>query len=758
MDRCRYKTLLRDSAKLKSNSQYTNQNTSYLPLDIYTCYDYFQSPSFTMSGATKLTAGLQYYEHSASPYTTLGMSSNGQGPTAATQNSVWNLSSSATTLEYYFPYSRMSGYTGKFRSSIYKFDDSVQGFSYPPVHERYFNTFPLTADLSCEGQTTATTFSAFFSISASSVGSVSGPSPIHKQSWYWFGQDITRASASGGHLAPTWPGLYTAYTLTNSFNGVYISTGGTIGGAGSTGTSYQQTRVYTQANKNGHIIPIDSTNVTNGGVTGNAGYWQNGECYMTGVTFNIGLGAGNPGANGGLILSGAPKLVSSSGGPYTGLYTGFVTGNAYVYTACCSSKIVDVINNNALSTSKGEGSARSSNNYLVKGSFVYSGDGTTESCYLTSGNTYDTLIDNPNKENFEGIKENFYTDNLYYPEKDFGFIAVSNPPNPVIKFSTDTLNIDSNEVNVTPSFSGETNDIEFVVESLPVISEGQSVFYLSEDPIGDVTLSVNGVVLKNNTEFVQDKREIQIEVIVTGGATIDIETTDVLVAAYVKGNGVQGLITEGETVPTTGIITGATTPDSSNVLYNKFNYNTGRTTYEYYTNQPLNSNKKGDLANLVVLVNGIRLQPNEDFYRSITNDRLVIFNPSIVLSVGDSVNLFYLTNVRGIESRSLSSEYRNITWTVNPTPKTLQGNFLIQVTNSADTSFSVAKTYNTTNYVIGRGEYNARVGPFDTLNQKYLYRVVNTRSYVGLSGSNITTTATSATNKFDTDNPALLSY
>ena len=119
MDRCRYKTLLRDSAKLKSNSQYTNQNTSYLPLDIYTCYDYFQSPSFTMSGATKLTAGLQYYEYSASPYTTLGMSSNGQGPTAATQNSVWNLSSSATTLEYYFPYSRMSGYTGKFRSSIY---------------------------------------------------------------------------------------------------------------------------------------------------------------------------------------------------------------------------------------------------------------------------------------------------------------------------------------------------------------------------------------------------------------------------------------------------------------------------------------------------------------------------------------------------------------------------------------------------------------------------------------------------------------
>lgn len=758
MDRCRYKTLLRDSAKLRSNSQYTNQNTSYLPLDIYTCYDYFQSPSFTMSGATKLTAGLQYYEYGASPYTTLGMSSNGQGPTAATQNSVWNLSSSATTLEYYFPYSRMSGYTGKFRSSIYKFDDSIQGFSYPPVHERYFNTFPLTADLSCEGQTTATTFSAFFSISASSTGSVSGISNIQTQSWYWFGQDITRSSGAGGHLEPTWPGLYTAYTLTNLFNNINITTGGTIGGAGSTGTSYQQTRIYKKANKNGYVIPIDSTNVTNDGVTGNAGYWQNGECYMTGVTWNIAIGAGNPGANGGLILSGGPKLVSSSGGPYTGLYTGFVTGNTYIYTACCSTKLVDVINNTSLSSSRGEGSARSSNNYLVKGSFVYSGDGTTEACYLTSGNTYDTLIDNPNNENFEGIRQNFYTNNLYYPEKDFTFIAVSNPPRPVIKFSTDTLNIDSSEVNDTSSSSSGTNDIQFVVESLPVINEGQATFYLSEDPIGDITLSVNGVVLENNVEFIQDKREIQIQVIVKGGSTIDIVTTDILVVAYVKGNGVQGLITEGATVPTTGVVTGNTIFSSNDVLYNKFNYNTGRTTYEYYTNQPLNSNKQSDLANLVVLVNGVRQKPNKDFYRSTTNDRLVIFNPNIVLSVGDSVNLFYLTNLEGIENRSLSSKYKNVTWTINPTPNTTQGSFQVQVTNSADTTFISARTYDTINYVIGRGEYSARVGPFDTLNQKYLYRVVNTRSYVGLSGSNITTTATSTTNKFDTDNPALLSY
>ena len=204
--------------------------------------------------------------------------------------------------------------------------------------------------------------------------------------------------------------------------------------------------------------------------------------------------------------------------------------------------------------------------------------------------------------------------------------------------------------------------------------------------------------------------------------------------------------------------TGATSFNSNDVLYNKFNYNTGRTTYEYYTNQPLNSNKQSDLINLIVLVNGVRQKPNEDFYRSTTNNRLVIFNPNIQLSVGDSVNLFYLTNLEGIDNRSLNSKYKDVTWKINPTPNTTQGNFQVQITNSVDTSFISARTYRTINYVIGRGEYSARVGPFDILNQKYLYRVVNYRSYIGMSGSNITTTATSLTNKFDTDNPALLSY
>ena len=117
-----------------------------------------------------------------------------------------------------------------------------------------------------------------------------------------------------------------------------------------------------------------------------------------------------------------------------------------------------------------------------------------------------------------------------------------------------------------------------------------------------------------------------------------------------------------------------------------------------------------------------------------------------------------LTNLQGVENTTLTSEYKKVSWTVSPPPNTSQGYFDVEVTSSADTGFLSATTYQTVNYEDGMGRYETNIGPFITLNQKYLYRVVNTRSYLGISGSNVTTTATSRINKFDTDSPSLLRY
>ena len=181
---------------------------------------------------------------------------------------------------------------------------------------------------------------------------------------------------------------------------------------GSTYYSKQSTKnLFKIPVKNGHILPIPNPttgaiNVTNDGVTGNGGYWYKNQCYMSGMSFNMAIGSGMG------ALTGGPTFVSATTS-YHGYYTGFATGNVYLYSACCQHKISDTIPVSSLSSSKSPTSARNSNDYLVKGSFVYSGDGTTASCYLTSGNTYDTLIDNPDSPGYDSHYQVIFLSIIY---------------------------------------------------------------------------------------------------------------------------------------------------------------------------------------------------------------------------------------------------------------------------------------------------------------------------------------------------------
>ena len=947
MDKCKYKNLLRDSAKLLNNSQYTNQNTAYLPLDVYTCYDNFLPPDFYVSGASKMS---QFYYYSPTGYHYSLINMKPTGPTGATTNSVWNNSFSATTLEYYLPdYSRMSGYTGKFRSSIYKWDNNQGGFVYPPVHTKIFHSFPQTVKTATIVQTTATTFSVFFEIDGTTTA---GATTVSAPRFYWWGKSPARTTsnpgkgsissigtisaaigaraagtytlgvadyttsltgvnakftvvvdsvggANGGILTTanvgvavaaraagtytigasdyttelagntstfsivadgtgaatvtiTAPGkdfvlnetitvpdanlgsggaaaltfeaatiagititdggsgfvvtevvnvpdanlggggaanltfqaatvhgcclgpteiaggafddFSTGSSLTKSFaSSVFITTAGTFGNtlstADTTTTTHRSKTIssnlnYVSAYKNGHIIPTPNpiTGYINGqtgpgnlGVTGNGGYWENGNCYMTGSSWDLTIGAGNG------VLSGMPKYVyASSVGPSQGLYTGFATGNVYVYTAKCETKLVDTIPVSQTASNAGLGSAANSNTYLSKGSFIYSGNGTTDSCYLSSGVIHDTLVDDPNNPNYLGINNSTYLNNLYYPPSDNTFIVVTNPPIPKLIQPNTTKLINSDEVGDTTT----TNELELVVENLPITSTGEARYYLSQEPVGDVSLSINGLVLQKDIEYTQDKREINIIVDETVAGTVNIKLTDKIVVSYVKGTGIVGLISESAKVPTS--VTHGNSLNNTN--YSTFNYNIQKESYEYYTEQPIDRAKAKNLANLIVLRNGVKLTPNDDYYRSTTIDKLIIFNPKIVLVSTDTISIYYVTNLLGQDSTSLGSPTKDIVWTLATPPLTDNGYFEVQVTSSGDTGFTTQSVYSTKNYVPNISNYQATIGPFTKANQRYLYRVVNHRTFVAGSASTLTTSATSITYKFDTLSAAFKSY
>ena len=95
-----------------------------------------------------------------------------------------------------------------------------------------------------------------------------------------------------------------------------------------------------------------------------------------------------------------------------------------------------------------------------------------------------------------------------------------------------------------------------MLKHLPVTSSGQTEYYLSQDPIGDVCLSVNGVTLIKDIEYIKDQRKLTIIVGKTIANTVDIKITDQVVATYVKGTSIKGFISETNTVPSTGVLTG----------------------------------------------------------------------------------------------------------------------------------------------------------------------------------------------------------
>ena len=182
------------------------------------------------------------------------------------------------------------------------------------------------------------------------------------------------------------------------------------------------------------------------------------------------------------------------------------------------------------------------------------------------------------------------------------------------------------------------NKIELAVEDLPIVTSGQSEYYLSQDPVGDISLTLNGVGLLKDIEYVKDQRKVSIIVDKTIANTSNIKTTDQLVATYVKGSSIEGFVSETETVPS-NVVSGGTLQGTN---WSLIRYNTAHTTYEYYTSQPLI--KSNDLSNVVILLNGVRLTPNKEYYKSGTNNKRIIFDELIRLYDGDIINVFYITN------------------------------------------------------------------------------------------------------------------
>ena len=117
------------------------------------------------------------------------------------------------------------------------------------------------------------------------------------------------------------------------------------------------------------------------------------------------------------------------------------------------------------------------------------------------------------------------------------------------------------------------------------------------------------------------------------------------------------------------------------------NYNTTKSRQELLTTQQIKSG-----SYVIFVINGVTMTENVDYYRSSSDDRRLIMDPKTIISIGDSISVFYLTDS--------SSEYLDLGFfrTLKPTlnwfvPESYDqylsknGKFLLQVTTKGDDNF-----------------------------------------------------------------------
>lgn len=329
-------------------------------------------------------------------------------------------------------------------------------------------------------------------------------------------------------------------------------------------------------------------------------------------------------------------------------------------------------------------------------------DYTNNIAFLNTKFNYDIVDDLPFK--------------YYQQEKDFYFVSVGSPTIPFSLIQNNIITIDN-------------TNLQFITENIPVTS-GMTSFITTYNPIGDIQLSLRGLVRIPNQEYFIDgtfltnerRRYILSETL--------IDEEDVITISYIT-NGTGSDVTYDCETYTISAITSATTRP----MGEKFFYNSATTKYEYYIESGITS-----VNNINLSIRGQVLANGLDFTLSNLDNTKIILNVSDLYS-GDTINVCYITKIVSEIVYDLDTNPYNFSWSINtPIPTNELGYFYQEFTDVNDFNFSSVIYSSVTNYIDGSSLFNVPIDFNDTpliLGTTYRYRIVSNRQFTTLMGNTI---------------------
>jgi len=322
---------------------------------------------------------------------------------------------------------------------------------------------------------------------------------------------------------------------------------------------------------------------------------------------------------------------------------------------------------------------------------------------------------------------------MYNVNSDYWFSIISNPYKPVIKLSG---------FDVT-DLSGST----LVNESIVIESNDQKVFLLNEIPSGDIMLQINGnTISESNEPDFSDDGEYYCEAIgpvfqITLRDDIEVLENDVLNIVYLKNLGADVFASVFDIIE--AVPSGTTAPPLGAF------YNTTTNKYEYYFDFQVNVDI--DYNQMVVVLNGNKLEKFTDYYPSADNPYKLVFTGQ--LDVDDVFIVYYPAPFEDLYY--LTKKELFVAWQVQNDSKT--GLYTVEVATDAD--FNNIVMTKTTPYVTGStitlNDYDLYVGNITTPFLKYYYRIKSEKYHYNMLNELTVTTIYSTPSYFLTDNRVL---
>ncbi len=308
---------------------------------------------------------------------------------------------------------------------------------------------------------------------------------------------------------------------------------------------------------------------------------------------------------------------------------------------------------------------------------------------------------------------------LYDSDLDYYFISIRKADKPLFTQSQSNSLVYYDALPLYQQVIMVNDALEFSVTndqpSPPIIATGNtydrsgSTITLVSEYVGDIIVTLNGSALAKDIDYT-----LSGVVLTFMGAIVN---GDIITIIYTRTSTLT--IVSNVIELTSTIVSGATGTQGSN----KYFYNTTTGKYEIYTN-----NEPIDNSRIIVMLNGITLANDIDYYQSTSDKSRIILAGD--LRVGDIVIIVYYPKANVINGINQSNNY--IGWYIPNPPQASDGEFELQY--SLDSTFSSYSSNPVVPYQISVTNYYSILQITGTIGSQWFYRVKNSKNYRSICG------------------------